>query len=162
MTTPESVRIEPEDSALETTVEELAPLYRQMLAIRRMEEAAAKAYSQGGKIGGLVADEGKWFNIGNRKEYLAVHRTIANENWHPAYVREADWPARAAADAKIDPSARLSGFYSIGSGCEVGAEAAIEDTILWQGAKIASRSHLRNCIVRTHHQAEGSHSDTDI
>jgi pyruvate dehydrogenase E1 component alpha subunit len=54
MTTPESVRIEPEDSALETTVEELAPLYRQMLAIRRMEEAAAKAYSQGGKIGGFL------------------------------------------------------------------------------------------------------------
>jgi pyruvate dehydrogenase E1 component alpha subunit len=54
MTTPESVRIEPEESALETTVEELAPLYRQMLAIRRMEEAAAKAYSQGGKIGGFL------------------------------------------------------------------------------------------------------------
>ncbi len=54
MTTPESVRIEPEDSTLETTAEELAPLYRQMLAIRRMEEAAAKAYSQGGKIGGFL------------------------------------------------------------------------------------------------------------
>src|SRR5437868_15355853 len=50
MTTPESVRIEPEES-LETTVEELAPLYRQMLAIRRIEEAAANAYSPGGKIG---------------------------------------------------------------------------------------------------------------
>jgi pyruvate dehydrogenase E1 component alpha subunit len=53
MTTPESVRIEPEEP-VETTVEELAPLYRQMLAIRRMEEAAAKAYSQGGKIGGFL------------------------------------------------------------------------------------------------------------
>lgn len=56
MTTPESVRVEPDDptEAVETTVEELAPLYRQMLAIRRMEEAAAKAYSQGGKIGGFL------------------------------------------------------------------------------------------------------------
>src|ERR1043165_2138027 len=53
MTTPESVRIEPDDLP-ETTAEELAPLYRQMLAIRRMEEAAAKAYSQGGKIGGFL------------------------------------------------------------------------------------------------------------
>ena len=35
------------------TVEELKPLYRQMLAIRRLEEAAAKAYSQG-KIGGFL------------------------------------------------------------------------------------------------------------
>jgi pyruvate dehydrogenase E1 component alpha subunit len=56
MTTPDSVRVEPDDpqEVLETTAEELAPLYRQMLAIRRMEEAAAKAYSQGGKIGGFL------------------------------------------------------------------------------------------------------------
>ena len=36
-----------------TSVDELAPLYRQMLAIRRLEEASAKAYSQG-KIGGFL------------------------------------------------------------------------------------------------------------
>jgi pyruvate dehydrogenase E1 component alpha subunit len=54
MTTPDSKRVEPEDpSIVETTVDELRPLYRQMLAIRRMEEAAAKAYSQG-KIGGFL------------------------------------------------------------------------------------------------------------
>src|SRR5437762_9472158 len=32
----------------------LLEYYRQMLAIRRLEEAAAKAYSQGGKIGGFL------------------------------------------------------------------------------------------------------------
>jgi pyruvate dehydrogenase E1 component alpha subunit len=54
MSTPDKKRIEPEDpSIVETTVEELKPLYRQMLAIRRMEEASAKAYSQG-KIGGFL------------------------------------------------------------------------------------------------------------
>src|SRR5688500_443059 len=55
MSTPDSKRIEPDnpDDPVETTPEELAPLYRQMLAIRRMEEAAAKAYSQG-KIGGFL------------------------------------------------------------------------------------------------------------
>jgi len=56
MTTPDSVRVEPDDEVelVTTTVAELAPLYRQMLAIRRLEEAAAKAYSQGGKIGGFL------------------------------------------------------------------------------------------------------------
>jgi pyruvate dehydrogenase E1 component subunit alpha len=54
MTTPDTKRVEPDDPAYtQTTVEELRPLYRQMLAIRRMEEAAAKAYSQG-KIGGFL------------------------------------------------------------------------------------------------------------
>jgi pyruvate dehydrogenase E1 component subunit alpha len=42
-----------QEDLVETTPEELAPLYRQMLAIRRMEEASAKAYSQG-KIGGFL------------------------------------------------------------------------------------------------------------
>jgi pyruvate dehydrogenase E1 component alpha subunit len=47
-------RFEPEDDTPEpVTKEELLPLYRQILAIRRMEEAAAKAYSQG-KIGGFL------------------------------------------------------------------------------------------------------------
>ena len=53
MTTPESVRVEPDDEQVKTTVDELKPLYRQMLAIRRLEEASAKAYSQG-KIGGFL------------------------------------------------------------------------------------------------------------
>jgi pyruvate dehydrogenase E1 component alpha subunit len=56
MSTPDTKRIEQHDDPPEyvaTTVDELAPLYRQMLAIRRMEEASAKAYSQG-KIGGFL------------------------------------------------------------------------------------------------------------
>jgi len=55
MSTPDSVRVEQDDAPelVETTAEELAPLYRQMLAIRRLEEASAKAYSQG-KIGGFL------------------------------------------------------------------------------------------------------------
>ena len=122
----------------------------------------AEWIGQGGKIGGVIADDGKWFNIGNRREYLDVHRTIANENWRPEYVREADWPVRVAATAKIDPGAELSGFYSVGADCRVGEGAMIEDTILWPGAQIASRSRLRNCIVRSHQTAQGTLSDTDV
>ncbi len=53
MKTPDTARVELEDDVPTTTVDELAPLYRQMLAIRRLEEASAKAYSQG-KIGGFL------------------------------------------------------------------------------------------------------------
>ena len=53
-TTPDTKRVEPDDPEyVATTADELAPLYRQMLAIRRLEEASAKAYSQG-KIGGFL------------------------------------------------------------------------------------------------------------
>jgi NDP-sugar pyrophosphorylase family protein len=122
----------------------------------------AEWIGDGGKIGGVVSNDRKWFNIGSRKEYLAAHRTILEERWKPDYVTWPEWPVQVAADASIDPSARLSGFYSIGAGCRVGAEAHLEDTILWPGAQIASRSHLRNCIVRSERKAEGNLSDTDI
>lgn len=122
----------------------------------------AKWIGDGGRIGGVVSSAGKWFNIGNRREYLDVHRTIADESWRPGYVCETDWPVRIAPDAQIDPTAQLSGFYSIGTGCRVGAGASLENTILWPGAQIASRSRLRNCIVRSQRKAEGELSDTDI
>ena len=117
---------------------------------------------QGGKIGGVVLGDGQWFNIGSRAEYLAVHRMIKEERWKPDYVSTAEWPVQVAADAVVDPGARLSGFYSVGAGCRVGTAAILENTILWPGAQIASRSHLCNCIVRSHRKAEGEHSDTDI
>jgi mannose-1-phosphate guanylyltransferase len=122
----------------------------------------AEWIGQGGKIGGVVLNDRKWFNIGNRREYLGVHRTIAEENWRPAYVAESEWPVRIAPSAQIDSNVELSGFYSIGAGCRVGAGATIENTILWKGAQMASRSRLRNCIVRSHQHAQGTLSDTDI
>ncbi len=117
---------------------------------------------QGGRIGGIVLDDRKWFNIGSRSEYLEVHRLIKEQGWKPDYLRTPDWPSPIAPDAMIDPSARLAGFYSVGASCRVGAGAILENTILWPGAQIASRSHLRNCIVRSHRKAAGEHNDTDI
>ena len=122
----------------------------------------AEWVGQDGKIGGVVLDDGKWFNIGSRAEYLEVHRMIKDERWKPDYVSTPKWPVQVAADAVVEPGARLSGFCSVDAGCRVGAAAILENTILWPGAQIASRCHLRNCIVRSHRKAEGAHSDTDI
>ena len=117
---------------------------------------------QGGKIGGVVLNERKWFNIGSRDGYLEVHRTIAEDGWRPAYLNGEEWPVRVAKDAVVEPGARLSGFYSIGSGSRIGADALIENTIVWPRAEIASRSQLQNCIVRAGQKAEGILRDVDI
>ena len=117
---------------------------------------------QRGRIGGVISNDRKWFNIGSRREYLEVHRIIEEERWKPGFVNEPDWPVRVAANAEVDASASLSGFYSIGPGCRIGAGATLENTILWPGAQIASRSRLRNCIVRSQRKAEGDLCDTDI
>ena len=117
---------------------------------------------QDGKIGGIVLNDHKWFNIGSRTQYLEVHRAILEQHWKPRYVKTPEWPAQIAPDAAVDPTARLSGFYSIGAGCEVGADVLIEDTILWPGSQIASRSELVSCIVRSRQKVEGVHRNIDI
>ncbi|PYL38478.1 MAG: hypothetical protein DMF36_07760, partial [Verrucomicrobia bacterium] len=117
---------------------------------------------QGGTIGGLALDDGNWFNIGSRKEYLDVHRAISNKHWRPAYVKTREWPEPVAKSAHVDPTAQVRGCSVVGPDCCVGAEAVLEDTILWRASEIASKSHLHGCIVRSQKRVSGIHRNSDI
>jgi mannose-1-phosphate guanylyltransferase len=118
--------------------------------------------AQGGKIGGLVMNDGKWFNIGSRTQYLDLHRTILRDDWKPHYIKIRDWPERIVKSATVDASAQLRGCSVVGEQCRVGAKAILEDTILWPGAQIASQSHLQGCIVRSQKKVSGIHRNIDI
>ena len=117
---------------------------------------------QGGRIGGVALDDGNWFNIGSRKEYLSVHRVISNQHWRPAYLKPRDWAEPAAKSAQVHASAQLHGCTVVGPNCRVGAQAILEDTILWPDAEIASQSRLKACIVRSRKKVSGIHRDVDI
>jgi mannose-1-phosphate guanylyltransferase len=116
---------------------------------------------QGGKIGGVVLDQGKWFNLGSRAEYFDVHRAILG-GWRPAHVKGTDWLAKVHPSAIVDPSAVMRGCSVVGRDCRVGANAVLQDTILWPGAQIASKSELFGCIVRARKIATGTHRNVDI
>jgi mannose-1-phosphate guanylyltransferase len=118
--------------------------------------------SQGAKIGGVAMSDGKWFNIGSRAEYLEVHRTILGENWKPDFVKTPEWPERKASSSVVDSSAQLRGCTVVGQNCRVGADAILEDTILWPDAEIASQSRLEACIVRSRKKVTGIHRNVDI
>jgi mannose-1-phosphate guanylyltransferase len=122
----------------------------------------AKWIGEGGKIGGVVLNERKWFNIGSRGEYLEVHRLISTERWRPDYVKTPEWPQAIARTAMVDPTAQVRGCSVVGPDCRVEAGAILEDTILWPGSQIASRSELTNCIVRSRQKVEGVHRNIDI
>jgi len=77
-------------------------------------------------------------------------------------VKAADWSVPVHASAVIDPTAQLRGSSVAGANCRVGAGAVLEDTILWPGSQIASRSDLHGCIVRCGRKAEGLHRNKDI
>jgi NDP-sugar pyrophosphorylase family protein len=116
----------------------------------------------GGRIGGVVIEEGEWYNLTSPNEYLHLHRRVMTEQWRPDYLGQIAWPERIAPDAAIDPSAQINGCSSVGAGCRIGAEAVIEDSVLWPGAQIGSCAQLRRCIVRTHRRVEGALADTII
>jgi NDP-sugar pyrophosphorylase family protein len=115
----------------------------------------------GGKIGGVVLEEGKWFNLGSRAEYFEVHRAILN-GWRPAYVKPDDWTAPVHPTAIVDPSAQIRGCSVVGNDCRVGAGVVLEDTILWPDAQIASNARLVRCIVRARKTVTGTHHNIDL
>lgn len=117
---------------------------------------------EGGKIGGVILNDRGWFNIGSRKEYFAVHRTIHEEGWRPDYLPDKAWPIRVSPEARIAATARIEGYSAVGPGVDVGEGAVVRDSILWAGAKIASRSQLNACIVRDGRRVDGDWTDADF
>jgi mannose-1-phosphate guanylyltransferase len=117
---------------------------------------------QNGRIGGVIMNDGKWFNVGSVRQYLDLHRTLAAEKWKPHYVRMPEWPLAVAKNARVHPTAHVLGCSVVGEKCCVDSEAELVDTILWSGAQIASRSVLENCIVRTHRSAAGTLHDAIV
>ncbi len=117
--------------------------------------------SQGGKIGGVVLDDGNWFNLGSRAEYFDVHRAIL-AGWRLDYVKDREWLEPVHPTAVVDPRARLSGCSVVGRDCRVGGNAVLEDTIVWPGSQIASNAELFSCIVRARKTVTGIHRNIDV
>ena len=122
----------------------------------------AEWLEQGGKIGGVPLDKGKWFNIGSREEYFEVHRLIASRQWRPDYVKALDWSEMVHPAATVDPTAEIRGCSVVGKECRVGAGVVLDNTILWEGAQIASQASLQDCIVRAGKKVSGAHRNIDI
>ncbi len=136
---------------------------------------------RGEKLGGLVIDEGNWWDVGNRDAYLQLHRQLSSGgdvqmaaalakppllasaiNFPNYPVDDPDWRLPIHQSAIVDPTAHVRGCFVVGKDCRVGPGAILEDTILWAGAQIASRTDLRRCIVRAHHKVSGTHRNIDI
>jgi len=107
------------------------------------------------RIGGVILNDGKWFNVGSVRQYLDLHRTLAAEKWKPHYLRTPEWPLAMARNARVHPTAQVLGCSVVGENAIVEAGAILRDTIVWPGAQIASQSELQDCIVRARQRAEG-------
>ncbi len=111
---------------------------------------------EGAKLGGIVLDEGRWWDLGTREEYLKVHRALHEVPGGFSGLRWLDSSARVASDA------RISDATSIGPGCVVAEGAKLANCVLWEGAKVAAQSVLDNCIVTVDRTVSGTHSGRDF
>ncbi|MDQ6655308.1 MAG: nucleotidyltransferase family protein [Verrucomicrobiota bacterium] len=117
---------------------------------------------RGARLGGVVIDDGEWWDVGTRAAYMQLHRDLPAMAF-PAYdAGDRAWCAAVHPTAQIGAGAELRGCSVAGAGAEIGAGTILEDTIVWPRAQISSRSELRNCIVRAGQKAEGILRDTDL
>jgi NDP-sugar pyrophosphorylase family protein len=108
------------------------------------------------KLGGIVIDEGEWWDLGSRDQYLAVHRALRIAD---CGLQIADW---VHPTAQVSPDARISGATVIGRGARVGKEARLHDCIVWEDAEVAPGSGLERCVVVDGAFACGEPTDADI
>ena len=109
--------------------------------------------AQGAALGAVVIDQGGWWDLGTREDYLAVHRALRAADPAACWVHPS---------AKVDPTARLTGATCVGADAKIGPAAQLHDCILWEGTTIAQQSTLTRCIVTENQSACGVHTDTDF
>jgi mannose-1-phosphate guanylyltransferase len=118
----------------------------------------------GAKLGGVIVDDGHWWDLGSREHYLAVHRELANgtpllASGISSLTNPAPW---IAPGAQVASDAVLSGATSIGEGAVVGAGATLRDCIVWPEGRVAAGADLTRCIVTSGTEAAGTHVDQDF
>jgi mannose-1-phosphate guanylyltransferase len=118
--------------------------------------------SRGGRVAGVVLEEGSWFNVGNRSEYLRLHRIIAREHWRPAYLAEPNWPASVDPGAKVSPGAETSDDSWVGANSLIESAAKLRNAIAWPNSIIRTRAELTECIVTGREVGEGVFDQHDF
>ncbi len=108
----------------------------------------------GAKLGGVVVDEGQWWDLGTREQYLAVHSAL-----HQKQQGAGPW---IDPGAQVAPGALVEGASAVGAAVRIGEGAVIRDSILWEGAQIAPGSVLERCVVTAGAHVAGSFRDADL
>ena len=117
---------------------------------------------EGAPLGGVIVDEGQWWDLGNRVTYLEAHQRLMElANEFPAYgngIRA--WPV--ADGARLEAGVELVGVNLLGEGAVIGAGARLENCIVWPAGQVAAGARLRECIVRGGVTAAGECAGKDF
>ncbi|MEM6278429.1 MAG: sugar phosphate nucleotidyltransferase [Verrucomicrobiota bacterium] len=113
------------------------------------------AIEAGEKIGGYVADEGEWSDLGERDSYLGALRQLSSG------AGKGGWE-RISPHADIGEGVDIDETSSVGAGAKIGAGSRIRESAIWSGARIEPGSSLFRVVVRSGRTAQGDLSNLDI
>jgi mannose-1-phosphate guanylyltransferase len=111
------------------------------------------------KLGGVVLDEGDWWDLGTREKYLDVHRELATADF---FGDGRQWREPISLTARLGSEASLGGFVVAGPEAVIESDAQVTDCILWEGARVLAHSVLNRCIVTSGRTAAGQHAGVDF
>ncbi len=95
-----------------------------------------------------------WIDMGNREQYLKVHKDALDENVRLQTGPQKNLegftvvsPVLIGEGCHIDPDARIGPHAVLGNGCRVGKNSVIENSVLWDGVTVGSDCTLQRSIL---------------
>lgn len=114
-------------------------------------------------LGGVVIDEGEWWDLGTRNSYLDAHKKIPMSVF-PDYIYQSNEPLidSSSNGSNIHESCFIDKSSFIGENSVIEANTRIINSVIWPGAKIIEGASLKRCIVRHKQTAKGKLENEDI
>ena len=106
--------------------------------------AFLRAITEHDRLGGIVIDDGSWWDLGDAESYLEASEELLHRG---TFLGQPLEPSRIADSAVIDPSATIDGLTVLGEGCRVGPGARLERSIVWPGATVEAGAQVRRSVI---------------
>jgi mannose-1-phosphate guanylyltransferase len=89
------------------------------------------------------ATDAYWLDLGTPEKYLQAHRDLLAGRLH-GISYPAPW---VAADARVDPNARLGRWVAVGSEAVVAADAELDDSVVHAGALVGAGARILRSVL---------------
>lgn len=101
---------------------------------------------QPGSVGGVILDQGNWWDLGQVDRYLDVHRFFSRPGYRFDIPVDKNWPQRIHPSAKVS-GVTLTGTISIDADVELAPGTELTDIVIWPETKFSSPIRCSNGIL---------------